>query len=226
MKPANEEETKLKKYLSMKNLTPSLNPNSSKKLGIHPVNEVRASMEFVHENSSNRVKKKDNIFFEEFSEDHSKKGRDSNKMSATSFKKKSNTPDKELSPENKSIFSKSYSDFSGSDNRQLMEDKEENKRKMHSHKIIPTDNEKFTLKQSREIKSNKRIAKITPKRTSIRIEMGEKRVKNDLYNPQHDDQEPFGSAQENINLIPPGKDYITFTEIKKNTPNPSKHQFG
>jgi hypothetical protein len=224
MKPVNEEETKLKKYLSMKNLGPQINTNSREKFGIHPVNEVRASMEFGNEYSSNRKKKKDNIFFEEFSENNSKQARDSNKMSATSFKKvnkfnsqKVNQGEKELSSENKSVFSKSYSEFSGSDNRQPPDEQEKYKRKGFSQQEITTNLEKTKL-LNREIKSNKRIQKIGPKRTSIMID------NNDLYHKSKGITEPFVSAMENIHLVPPGKDFVTFTEIKKQSSNLSNAQ--
>lgn len=82
MKQTTEEDLKLKKYLSMKNLGPQLVPASKEKLMISPVSEVRKSKE-----GDLVTKTRDNIFFEDFSEEVSRKARDSNTMSTTSFKK-------------------------------------------------------------------------------------------------------------------------------------------
>jgi hypothetical protein len=86
MKPVTDEEVKMKKYLSMKNLSPQMSGQLKKSEKISIVNEVRESMEFAEEALVKQAKK-DNIFFEEFSEGQSKKEKDSNSMSITSFKK-------------------------------------------------------------------------------------------------------------------------------------------
>ena len=72
MKPGTEEEVKMKQYLSMKNLSPQLQGSQNLSSTITPVQEVRESMEFQKEHFLSKPKK-DNIFFEEFSENQSKK---------------------------------------------------------------------------------------------------------------------------------------------------------
>lgn len=83
MKPVQEDDSRLKKYLSMKNLGPQLVSASKPDLDISPVSEVRESLELVPPKKPTQ----DNIFFEDFSEEVSRKARDSNTMSTTSFKK-------------------------------------------------------------------------------------------------------------------------------------------
>lgn len=85
MKPLAEDDNKLKKYLSMKNLGPQLVSGSKDKLTVPPVTEVRESLEL--DKAATPKQDPDNIFFEDFSEEVSRKARDSNTMSTTSFKK-------------------------------------------------------------------------------------------------------------------------------------------
>ena len=234
MKPSMEDEVKLKKYLSMKNLAPQIPSPLKPNLKIGPLNEVRESLEFGEEVSANR-KKKDNIFFEEFSEERSK-GIDSNAMSTTSFKKVNLTKrsigrEKEHSTDRKSTFSKSYSEFSNADNK-ISKEPFDSKRKIYSQRKLPDSSEvedEF-LNTFHTANSSKLITKIGPKRTSILHQKGNN--ENEKFTKYLRENEKFKKEKGKIKkldsmenkLTNNGKDFITFTDLKQSKQNLSSKQ--